>query len=64
MQTTEITPTQQEWSRLQLHDIVCTERITMCHAAESTIPLLRGRCDGSEQHIFVPGDLDIQNSSE
>jgi len=57
-QATEITLAATEWSRLLLHDVVCSERATMHHAAEWTIRLLPGG-DGSAQHIFVPGDLNL-----
>jgi len=31
-----------EWSCLLLHDVVCSERVTMRHAVEQTIRLLPG----------------------
>jgi len=48
-----------EWSRLQLHDVVYSERITMRHAAKCTIRLLPAVM-GVHSVFFVPGDLDIQ----
>jgi len=69
-QAAEITPAATEWSRLLLNDVVCSERVTMCHAAEWTDRCrgAEGGCDGSAQHIFVPGDLDLSpwysNSSQ
>jgi len=37
--------------RLLLHDVVCSERVRMHHAAERTIPSLTGD-DGSAHHVL------------
>jgi len=36
-QAVKITPAVTEWSRLLLCDVVCSERVTVCHATERTI---------------------------
>ena len=39
-QAIEITPAATEWSHLLLHAIICSERVTIHHTAEWTIPSL------------------------
>jgi len=51
MQAAKITPATREWSCLLLSDIVCSERITMHHAAK--------RMMGVHSAFLVPGDLDL-----
>jgi len=35
-------PSATQWSRLLLNDVICSDRVTMRHAAERTIPSLPG----------------------
>ena len=57
-QAVKITPAAMEWSRLLLHDVVCSECVTMHHAAELTIRLLPGMM-GVHSTFYVRGDLDL-----
>ena len=41
-QDSEITPAATEWFPLLLNDVICSDRVTMRHAAERTIPSLPG----------------------
>jgi len=43
-------PAAMEWSRLLLCDVICSERIPLCHCQ---------RVMGVHSTFFVPGDLDL-----
>jgi len=47
-----------EWSRLLLHDVIYSDRVTVRHAAELTIPSLPGVM-GVHSAFFAPSDLDL-----
>ena len=51
-------PAATEWSRLLLHDVICSDRVTVRHAAELTIPSLPGVM-GVHSAFFAPSDLDL-----
>ena len=57
-QAARITPVRDGMFPSLLRDVVCSERITMCHAAEWTIHSLPWG-DGSAQYVFVPRDLGL-----
>jgi len=50
-------PAATQWSRTLLHDVICSERVTVRHATERTIPSLPGVM-GVHSSFFVPGDPD------
>ena len=64
-QAAEITspPAATEWSRLLLRDVICKDRVTVCHAAEWTIPSLPGVMGVHSAFlslVTLTFDLDIQ----